>query len=202
LLQLIHTTERSKKKTTSKSIFTFSFSIFDMQEKSRMQRKGSVMGRRAWNVLRLALLWARKGGIFKNKHLVDLRLLPKYIKSLRHTNEALYYGEREFSFDDTPIIHVKTHRPASLRFKMPNIPCIKPQVNFDFERDDEMYNDNNNDDDGALRKSFLNTEDENVRCKEINCDEAIDMKAEEFIAKFYEQIKLQRQISYIQYLSN
>ncbi|XP_049382676.1 uncharacterized protein LOC125847001 [Solanum stenotomum] len=174
-----------------------------MQEKSRMQRKRSVMARRAWNVLRLALLWARKGGIFKNKHLVDLRLLPKYIKSLCHTNDyygTLYYGEREFSFDDTPIIHVKMHRPASLRFKLPNIPCIKPQVDFDFdfERNDEMNNDDNNDD-AAPRKSFLNTEDENVRCEEINCDEAIDMKAEEFIAKFYEQIKLQRQISYIQY---
>ncbi|XP_055815151.1 uncharacterized protein LOC129884906 [Solanum dulcamara] len=158
-----------------------------MQEKSR-----TMVARRAWNVLRLSLLWARKGGIFKNKHLVDLRLLPKYIKSLRHTNDhyrTLYYGEREFSFDDTPIIHVKMHRPASLRFKMPNIPCIKPQV------------DNNNDD--APRKSFLNTvdqlEDECVSCEEISCDEAIDMKAEEFIAKFYEQIKLQRQLSYLQY---
>lgn len=185
-----------------------------MQEKPRMQRKRSVVARRAWNVLRLALLWARKGGIFKNKHLVDLRLLPKYIKSLRHANDhyaALHYGEREFSFDDTPIFHVKMHRPASLRFKMPNIPCIKPQVDFDFdfdndyEHDDEMYPDNN---DGAPRKSFLNTEgeycreDEYVSCEvseEITCDEAIDMKAEEFIAKFYEQIKLQRQISYLQY---
>ncbi|KAM3358096.1 hypothetical protein P3S68_021027 [Capsicum galapagoense] len=188
-----------------------------MQEKSKMQRKRSVVARRTWNVLRLALLWARKGGIFKNKHLVDLRLLPKYIKSLRHTNDhygALHYGEREFSFDDTPIFHVKMHRPASLRFKMPNIPCIKPQVDFDFdfdnyEKDDEMYPDNNNDD--APRKSFLNTEGECCQEEEyVSCemsdeiivgagDEAIDTKAEEFIAKFYEQIKLQRQISHLQY---
>ncbi|XP_055815149.1 uncharacterized protein LOC129884905 [Solanum dulcamara] len=181
-----------------------------MQEKSR-----TMVARRAWNVLRLSLLWARKGGIFKNKHLVDLRLLPKYIKSLRHNNDhyrTLHYGEREFSFDDTPIFHVKMHRPASLRFKMPNIPCIKPQVDVDFdfdndyERDDEMYPDNNNDD--TPRKSFLSTdgeEDEYVSCEmseEIIAsadDEAIDMKAEEFIAKFYEQIKLQRQLSYLQY---
>ncbi|CAN4113430.1 unnamed protein product [Withania somnifera] len=178
-----------------------------MQEKSKMQRKRSLVSGRAWNVLRLALLWARKGGIFKNRHLVDLRLLPKYIKSLRHTNDycygvgpgALHYGEREFSFDDTPIIHFKMHRPASLRFKMPNIPCIKPQVDFDFdfdndyERDDELQHDNNDDD------SFLNTEDEYVSCETPSVDEAIDTKAEEFIAKFYEQIKLQRQISYLQY---
>ncbi|CAN4113429.1 unnamed protein product [Withania somnifera] len=186
-----------------------------MQEKSRMQRKRSVVARRAWNVLRLALLWARKGGIFKNKHLVDLRLLPKYIKSLRHTNDhyaTLHYGEREFSFDDTPIIHVKMHRPSSLRFKMPNIPCIKPQVDFDFDNDyelnDEMYPDNKED---APRKSFLNSEDDYCQEDEyVSCemseeiiagagDEAIDMKAEEFIAKFYEQIKIQRQISYLQY---
>ncbi|KAL3348226.1 hypothetical protein AABB24_021739 [Solanum stoloniferum] len=180
-----------------------------MQEKSKMQRKRSVVARRAWNVLRLALLWARKGGIFKNKHLVDLRLLPKYFKSLRHTNDhygALHYGEREFSFDDTPIFHVKMHRPASLRFKMPNIPCIKPQVDFDndYECEDEMYNDNNNNNDDAPRKSFLKTEcqEDEYMSEEIVAsgdDEAIDMKAEEFIAKFYEQIKLQKQLSYLQY---
>ncbi|PHT94941.1 hypothetical protein BC332_02707 [Capsicum chinense] len=68
-----------------------------------------------------------------------------------------------------------------------------------YERDDEMYPDNNDGD--APRKNFLNTEDEYVSSEvseEITCDEAIDMKAEEFIAKFYEQIKLQRQISYLQ----
>ncbi|KAJ8565855.1 hypothetical protein K7X08_008431 [Anisodus acutangulus] len=137
-----------------------------MQEKSKMHRKRSVVARRAWNVLRLALLWARKGGIFKNRHLVDLRLLPKYIKSLGHSNDhgALHYGEREFSFDDTPIIHVKMHRPASLRFKMPNIPCIKPQVDFDFENDqydDEMYHGNDDDDDDDVpRRSFLKDADD------------------------------------------
>ncbi|KAJ8565856.1 hypothetical protein K7X08_008432 [Anisodus acutangulus] len=135
-------------------------------------RKRSVVARRAWNVLRLALLLSRKGVIFKNRHLVDLRLLPKYIKSLHHSNDygygvgrgALHYGEGEFSFDDTPIIHVKMHRPASLRFKMPNIPCIKPQVEFDndCERDDEMYSDNNDD---APRKSFLSTEDDYLSCE-------------------------------------
>ncbi|TMW99730.1 hypothetical protein EJD97_002083 [Solanum chilense] len=181
-----------------------------MQEMSKMQRKRSLVAHRAWNVLRLALLWARKGGIFKNKHLVDLRLLPKYFKSLRHTNDhygALHYGEREFSFDDTPVFHVKMHRPASLRFKMPNIPCIKPQVDFDFdfEREDEMYNDNNNNnDDDAPRKSFLKTEcqEDEYMSEEIVAsgdDETIDRKADEFIAKFYQQMKLQKQLSYLQY---
>ncbi|XP_016441177.1 uncharacterized protein LOC107766821 [Nicotiana tabacum] len=162
-----------------------------------MQKKRSVVGRRAWNILRLALLWARKGGIFKNRHLIaDLRLLPKYIRSLRHTNDYGYgYGvgpgalHYEFSFDDTPIIHVKMHRPASLRFKMPNITCIKPQVNFDF------------DDDDVPRRSFLKSADDEYASyevsEEISCpgDEPIDMKADQFIAKFYEQINLQNQMS-------
>ncbi|KAK4355629.1 hypothetical protein RND71_024600 [Anisodus tanguticus] len=171
-----------------------------------MQKKKFVVARRACNVLRLALLWARKGGILKNRLLMNLHLLPKYIKSLRHTNDygALHYGERALSFDDTPIIHVKMHRPASLRFKMPNIPCIKPQVDFDFDNDhcqcdDEMYH--GNDDDVPMR-SFMKGADDYYEENEIIAgpsDEAIDMKAEEFIAKFYEQIKMQRQISYLQY---
>ncbi|XP_059318238.1 uncharacterized protein LOC132068612 [Lycium ferocissimum] len=183
-----------------------------MEEKSKMQKKKSLVARRAWNVLRLALLWARKGGIFKKRW--HFHLLPKYIKNLHHTNNygALHYGERELSFDDTPIFHVKMHRPASLRFKMPNIPCIKPQVDFDFDfdfdndhdqSDDEMYHGNEDDDDVVPRKSFLNGTDDYCEENEIiNAgpgDEAIDMKAEEFIAKFYEQIKMQRQISYLRY---
>ena len=33
----------------------------------------------------------------------------------------------------------------------------------------------------------------------VACDEGIDGKAEEFIANFYQQMRLQRQISYLQY---
>ncbi|KAI5680507.1 hypothetical protein M9H77_01734 [Catharanthus roseus] len=186
-----------------------------------MQKKNSPMlGRRAWNLLRLALLWTRKGGLFKNRLLMDLRLFPKFVKSLRshsnhhnHRSGALHYGERQLSFDDTPVIHVKMHRPSSMRFKMPHIPCINPHVDFDCDfgdEDDDNINYYDNDDDVA-RKSFLMpaAEDHDVDsvgdCEEesVNvsndCDEGIDLKAEEFIAKFYQQIKLQRQISYLQY---
>uniref|UniRef100_A0A5B7BSJ9 Cotton fiber protein n=1 Tax=Davidia involucrata TaxID=16924 RepID=A0A5B7BSJ9_DAVIN len=170
-----------------------------------MLKKKSGVAHRAWNVLRLALLWARKGGVFKRRLMVDLRLLPSYLKSLLHSNERgnkIHYGEREFSFDDTPIIHVKMRlrRPSSMRFRLPHIPCIKPHVDFDF---DFEFNNDNNEDDGDARKSFLegtgdgdgDGDEEIVPCDE----EGIDMKAEEFIAKFYEQLKLQRQTSYLQY---
>lgn len=144
--------------------------------------------------------------------------LPKYIKSLRHQERhgALQaYGERQLSFDTTPVIHVRMHRPSSLRFKLPHIPCINPaaaQVDFDFD-----FNDDNDEGyyyDEVTRKSFLENADEeddeyygyDQVCEDKICEDdddddnkGIDMKAEEFIAKFYEQMKLQRQISYLQY---
>ena len=64
--------------------------------------------------------------------MVELRVLPNYIKSLRHVNarESIGYREKEFSFDETPLFNFKMHRPASLRF---SLPCIKPQVDFDYD---------------------------------------------------------------------
>ncbi|KAL7198200.1 hypothetical protein ACSBR2_020674 [Camellia fascicularis] len=55
------------------------------------------------------------------------------------------------------------------------------------------------DDDGA-RKSFLKCGNEDD-CEDIVAcdDEENDLKAEQFIAKFYEQMKMQRQVSYLQY---
>nr|GME09853.1 uncharacterized protein LOC109191254 [Ipomoea batatas] len=150
---------------------------------------------KAWNLVRVALLWARKGGVFKNR-LLMFKDLPKCVKSLhdhRHSAAgylhrrrdpcALHYGERQFSFDDTPIIHVKMHRPASLRFRMPHIPCINPPVDFDFDFDGLSNGD----------------ADDQICCEADDGGEEIDSKAEQFIAKFYDQIKLQRQISYLRY---
>lgn len=160
-----------------------------------MAKKTSV---RAWDSLRLALLWARKAGVFRNRLVINLNQLHKGIKKLRQSHQAsagaLVYGDRQFSFDDTPIIHVKMHRPSSLRFKMPHIPCIKPHVDFDydFEFDDD-------DDYVKERRSFLKEKQEDDNDDD---DEGIDLKAEEFIANFYEQMKLQRQISYLQYNDN
>ncbi|GMQ00493.1 hypothetical protein CsSME_00047568 [Camellia sinensis var. sinensis] len=183
-----------------------------------MQTKKSSAAQRAWNILRLALLWARKGGVFKIRRLMmDLRLFPKFLKTIAHSSTsrrrsaiAIHYSERQLSFDNTPIIHVKMHRPSSMRLKMPRIPCINHSP-VDFDYDFESNGDNDyvvncdciDDDDGA-RKSFLKSGDEIHRkvCEEmiIACDdEGIDIKAEQFIAKFYEQMKMQRQASYLQY---
>ncbi|PIA61170.1 hypothetical protein AQUCO_00300591v1 [Aquilegia coerulea] len=172
--------------------------------------KKTGLSRRAWNLLRLALLWARKGGALRRGLMVELRLLPNYIKNLRHVDarESIHYREKEFSFDETPLFNFKMHRPSSLRFHMPSLPCIKPQVDFDYE-----FNGDDDEDTSVYyqegRKSYLTQEsfcsgydeDDRLNAAEIIPveDEAIDLKAEEFIANFYKQMKMQRQISYLQY---
>ncbi|KAJ4955210.1 hypothetical protein NE237_011993 [Protea cynaroides] len=182
-----------------------------------MDKKKTPIGRRAWNLLRLALLWGRKGGVFKRRLMMDLRLLPSYLKSLCQNpdSEPIHYRERQFSFNDTPIFHCKTHRPTSMRF---HIPCLNsPAVDFDFN-DDVYYNDQHNNDRKNLlsirneREDFDNYdsgEDERRSSAVVSCreepeedeeeGEGIDLRAEEFIAKFYQQMKLQRQNSYLQY---
>ncbi|PWA65949.1 hypothetical protein CTI12_AA243610 [Artemisia annua] len=97
----------------------------------------SDMGRRAWNILRLALLWTRKGGVFALKKRIML-------SHFNHSNKHLGFlqeGDRQLSFDATPIIHVKMHRPNSMRFHLPHIPCINPQTSdsdlFDFDYQSE-----------------------------------------------------------------
>ncbi|KAK5776365.1 hypothetical protein GOBAR_AA39266 [Gossypium barbadense] len=169
------------------------------------KKNGTDLGRRAWSFLRLALLWARKGGVFKRRlTMVDFRLvIPKFLKSStaapRH--DRLHYKEREFSFDETPIFHVKVHRSASMRFLLP---CISPTEAVDFE-DHEIYSCGNS------KNSYSTCSDIVEEGEEMGyegCDEkspypleeeGIDLKAEKFIAKFYEQIKLQRQISDLEY---
>lgn len=181
----------------------------------QMKMMKSNVGGRAWNLVRVALLWARKGGVLKNR-LFMFKDLPRYVKSLHDRRSdyvhrrrdpcALHYGERQFSFDDTPIIHVKMHRPASLRFKLPHIPCINPPaLDFDFDFDGRS-NAVDDDDDIVFfnecddnEKRFIEDSADDHQCCDDDGGEGIDTKAEQFIAKFYEQIKLQRQISYLRY---
>lgn len=153
-----------------------------------MGKRNDDIARRAWDVLRLALLWARKGGVF--------RLVPKSMKGLGHATprDGIYYREREFSFDRSPIFHVKMHRPGSMRFHLPHIPCLNPQVDFDDEEEtsNAAYGQRYVAYEG--RKSFLtggDDEDDHVETASYE-DENIDTRAEEFIAQFYKQMKLQR----------
>ncbi|KAI3742816.1 hypothetical protein L1987_60512 [Smallanthus sonchifolius] len=165
-------------------------------------RSRSEVSRRARHILRLALLWARKGGVFvvKKRLMHDLSHFVKSHGQSKKGNGALQCGDRQLSFDATPIIHVRMHRPNSMRFRLPHIPCINPHVDCSdmFEFDDESdirYSC------CEARKSFLignGDECEDDECYEEVCEEqemGIDLKAEEFIANFYEQLKLQRQLN-------
>ncbi|KAL8170345.1 hypothetical protein V2J09_022149 [Rumex salicifolius] len=152
-----------------------------------MGQKRSRAASRAWRILRIALLWARKGGILKCRLMSELKAL------YRHSSSLDSYGERELSFDETPILRLGMSRPSSLRFKLP---CIKPSV-VDF--DDEIYAR------GRRPSGLLESEmeedsgDKEGEESEEDEEERIDERADEFIARFYEQMKMQRQVSYIEY---
>ncbi|CAH2039095.1 unnamed protein product [Thlaspi arvense] len=169
------------------------------------KKSRSVATQRAWSLVRMALLWGRKGGIFKRWHMFELRnLFSKHLKALAHHNSSVdnghylsRYGEKQLSFDETPIFNVRMHRPASMRFLLP---CIAPPVDFDYD----FKLDGQDDTDDVRSYSYGYYDDS---CSE-KCDGAakgdqeekgVDVRAEEFIANFYQQMKLQRQISYLQY---
>ncbi|VFQ78559.1 unnamed protein product [Cuscuta campestris] len=160
-----------------------------------------MKSRGAWNLVRVALLrWAREGSGFRSR---AQQLAVKFVKSLHGRRSrrrrldssyaALRRGERQFSFGSTPV----ARRPAPLRLKLPRIPCIgDPRVDFDFRSTDE-------DDDYTMESREYGSSDHSGFFEESSATDdyggdEIDQKAEQFIASFYEQIKLQRQISYLQ----
>ncbi|XP_039155907.1 uncharacterized protein LOC120287245 [Eucalyptus grandis] len=102
----------------------------------------SDVTRRAWDVVRLALLWPRRGGAFRWLLAVKFRLaVAGFVKSIGggcgyHSSMPIRYGERELSFDKTLVFHVKMHRPGAStrsRFRLPRIPCISDK-DGDWER--------------------------------------------------------------------
>ncbi|CAN6301173.1 unnamed protein product [Urochloa humidicola] len=196
-------------------------------------------GTRAWRLLRLAVLWARRGGAAHSLRL--LRTLRRHGHGLGigggHRGDRLRYGEREFSIDETPAFRFRTPSARVLRL----IPCIAPAVpdTPGLYADDHRYF--FRDDDAAARaleedataygygadQQGYEYEEEELSCcggddeqliervvadacrastggsvaagGEGGEDAGVDVKAEEFIARFYAQMKLQRQISWLQY---
>ncbi|KFK42622.1 hypothetical protein AALP_AA1G019300 [Arabis alpina] len=156
-----------------------------------------MVTQRAWSLVRMALIWGRKGGIFKKWQMFELRnLFSKHLKALAHQNNDTYlsrYGEKQLSFDKTPIFNVKIHRPASMRFLLP---CIDSPVDFDydFELDCQNVIDDVRSYDNSCHEKCDHEEEE-----EEEEEKGVDVRAEEFIANFYREMKLQRQISYLKY---
>ena len=160
-----------------------------------MARRSAKLSNRGWRLLRLAVLWARKCGMYFKQNRVLLQL--RFLKTLKHRHSRQsprLQFEREFSFEETPSFGFKT---PSLRF----LPCITPSVDHDFDRDEvdlliyqrEEEHEQIEYDDREAESVELIEEGERLE------EKGIDAKAEEFITRFYEEMKLQRQISAIQY---
>ncbi|XVE86769.1 hypothetical protein DITRI_Ditri18aG0060600 [Diplodiscus trichospermus] len=152
-----------------------------------MQKKKStsVLADKAWNLLRLALLSARKGAVMKR----GLK-----VKGLgdKAPSDQIHYLERQLSFDRSPDFHVKKDRlTGSMRFLFP---CLGTKTV-------EFHNDIADDEDGRFhngnysgRESYPTEEEEEYNGCENKShleDEGIDSRAEKFIAEFYGQISVQ-----------
>ncbi|XP_020244215.1 uncharacterized protein LOC109822432 [Asparagus officinalis] len=94
-----------------------------------------------------------------------------------------YYNEHELSFDETPNFRSKK------KYRRPTFPCIDPPVaDFDDEEDDDA--------DGEY---FSQLKEESKSNDEGEGEKGIDVKAEEFISRFYDDMKLQRELSCLRY---
>ncbi|KAI3425472.1 uncharacterized protein J3R85_010200 [Psidium guajava] len=175
-----------------------------------MVRRDSGIARNAWDVLHLALLGARRGGAFRRHLAVKFRLaVTRFLRSIGggHLGYSssmprgrIHYGERQLSFDETPVFRVKMHRPGGSHFCLPRIPCINPDVDFN-----DGFGDGKDGSECDWERKSLVADGDGGGCvydkrASESCEGGgIDERAEEFIAKFYEQMKLQRQISDLQY---
>ena len=105
--------------------------------------------------------------------------------------------------DETPAFHLKMHRPASLRW----ISCAKPAVDFDDYDGERNYfkwdkpGEDCCESEGVDQRCADDNGGRELICQveEVEREEDVDSNAEEFIARFYDQMKLHRQILYLQY---
>ncbi|XP_040377485.1 uncharacterized protein LOC102699490 [Oryza brachyantha] len=200
--------------------------------KQKQKQQNASIGRRAWRLLRLAVLWARRGSAVHS-----LRLLSSLrragvglgVRSGGGRGDRLRYGEREYSIEETPAFRFRTPSARVLRL----IPCIAPAVAdtpgfygdedryFFCRRDTEpgcsgtgyYYNGEPSECGGEEDEIFRvgAAEEQLLELSMLEAtaaaategaggeDTGVDAKAEQFIAKFHAQMKLQRQISWLQY---
>nr|CAD1816915.1 unnamed protein product [Ananas comosus var. bracteatus] len=154
----------------------------------------TMLAQRLWCLLRKALLWARKGGALNRRLVADLRVVCNRLRSLRGGRSSsmlrydeLHYRECELSFAETPTFQLKMFKS---KFR-----CINPAVDSDDEEHFEYKYDDDDDDDKNSDALYLEYDKENYECRSKHEDGSVDRKADEFIAKFYRQVRLQRELS-------
>ncbi|KAL4182136.1 hypothetical protein AMTRI_Chr12g241000 [Amborella trichopoda] len=155
-----------------------------------MARKKCALATRAWSMIRLAL-WARKGGIFKRGFMGGLKFLSR---GPRHSEITSY-----LSFGDSPTV------PLNLPRSIVKFPCMNPSItldNDDCDTDidsdgvDDRYGagyDHDHGDDHCHQGSYYDGDGDG------DGDASVDSKADEFIERFYQQMRLQRQLSCLKY---
>ncbi|CAA6654369.1 unnamed protein product [Spirodela intermedia] len=127
--------------------------------------------------------WPSNGGVFKRGLLSELRRLLNCVKSLKASPSEVV--------DETPLFFSINRRRKSR--EIPSIPCFKPTVDFDYDGvDEEREWGGRYLIEGRSEESVVAEEEE-----EEEEEESIDKKAEEFIARFYEQLHLQQQRSFL-----
>ncbi|KAK1293898.1 hypothetical protein QJS10_CPA16g01618 [Acorus calamus] len=137
------------------------------------KKSSTTLTGRTWRLLRLALCWARKVVAF------ELLSPPDDDRIIRR-------GDRELSFEEeeTPIFGFKN---ARARLGLMRMSCMNapPEVELDMEEEEERL-----ERDWGEEEEWVDEERESCEVME---EEEIDLRAEEFIKRFHEQLKLERQ---------
>ncbi|KAK1320022.1 hypothetical protein QJS10_CPB04g00054 [Acorus calamus] len=170
-------------------------------------RLNSAMAKKLWNHMRVSFIMARKGLVSKRKLLMDLNLMIKRGKLFRKTFFNLTFQnhhhhpsrglgrararagpqEYEFSCTNTPVFSARAKRKHYF-------PCI---TTVDEEEFDELFMIERS----PLDSPVLDCEEEvGEEVVVVEVDEGrVDEEAEEFIRRFYEQLRLQRRLALLQY---
>lgn len=187
-----------------------------------------VVAKRLWNIVKMAFLLLRKGSVLKRKIMVDIHLMMKRGKVLLGNlllNHSLHslgrssmtgFGlhDYEFSCSNSPApfsFHMRSKHHSYFP-SMALFSCIQPRA-LDEDLDNksnavvisqsEYFTKSNMDlsnlpvVDGSRPLSPFCRSKEELYADQA--DHQVDKQAEEFISKFYDQIRLQRQVSLLRY---
>lgn len=171
--------------------------------------------KRLWNALRIAFFMIRKGSLIsKRKILMDMHLMMErgktYGRSIRNLmfqhsrgNDDGGFGlqEYEFSCSNSPvIIHTAKKKHHYFPTQILHFPCIHPHQVEDKERPNSIFVPKLDYSDEYFTKNCLDPNDPPAVQKLREDDNyQVDRQAGEFIAKFYEELRMQNQMSFLQY---
>ncbi|XP_057542288.1 uncharacterized protein LOC130820791 [Amaranthus tricolor] len=189
-------------------------------------KKSSIVAKRLWNFLRVAFFMVRKGLISKKKLLIDInlffkrgRLIRKSLSNFLHLHHHQHHYqmsraryaqcEYEFSCSNSPnpvFFHKsstkRTHAHHDNHNAIVLVPTT-PEYSFNLRFDVNEYDlSSSGENCSPIRSPFpimiadYSSDDE---INDENNDLHVDYEAEEFIKKFYDQLKAQSRVQLLQY---